>query len=758
MLYKHSTLVKKKQHGQFFTHPTLAHQIVYEVCGLIISECFWKPWHSLEDSTNYSAIADLLDRVLTLRFVDPAMGDGVFLVEVIHFFEEFLSELWEKTCSSSYLDFLCAYFQKKLALDFNLVGEKDNLTLDVWKFHIIRSMIYGVDLDPKIVHQARDKIIRELSTPEITKLARIAVQFNLKNGNSLISPIPMNNKTLNKLFSQYSSEISLLLSQRNQMQKIHWNETFNKSVDRILKENERNKAELANKLFNQIAAIPFFSFLIEGEKKELVSFLWELEFPEAFFSGEYGFNAVIGNPPWDKWKLYDREWLGSTAIGKTDHAEQIMVIRKKDAESHSKYVKLKEYYKKTTEYFNNYFKWQPGEKNSFKLFLERFYDLCVSNGLLGVILPGGLLGEYYSQPLRRVLLTKLQIHLIFEIISNIEMFPDAEPGLSILIIIAQKSTSGEVFPFIKGISSTDALSRIRVKNLSELSENLIYFTPKDILNTSPECIVPAVRNKHELKIIQKMIEFPSLSSELWGCETSRGVDMTNDRDLLVTNVTSYPLIEGRHLVRLGFDTTHPRYWIRSFNEYQKKISFWDQTIIVWKNFSGNHRRRRMRIAILPPRSVISNSVICLYNLPDITNVEFFLAGIMCSIPFEFRIRQLCYGININQYIMDSMPVPLFDPDKELHQKMVAIVKHFIPQGKEWARRKMEASSSLAKARLEKDYQDSIITMDALAALVYGLTKKEFIVTLEAHPLLEQCYHNKALECFNSLSAICDNKS
>ncbi|MHA2243594.1 MAG: Eco57I restriction-modification methylase domain-containing protein [Candidatus Hodarchaeales archaeon] len=748
MLYKHSDIVKKKQHGQFFTHPAIARQIVREVCGFIISECFWKPWYSLEDPVDYSTIETLLDRVLTLRFVDPAMGDGVFLIEVIHFFEEFLCDLWENIYSSSYQDLVCTYFQQKLAFDFSLVGKREKLTLDIWKFHIIRSMIYGVDLDKKIVQQARKKIINEFSTPKITKLAQIIIHFNLKVGNSLISPIQMDSETRDQLFSQYSSEISVLLSKRNKMQKIHWNVSSNEKICEILKENEIQKAELTNQLFKQVISKPIFSFLFAFSERELVSFLWELEFPEVFFSQKSGFNAVIGNPPWDKWKLYDREWLGSTAIGKTDYAQQITTIQRNDVESHSKYLKLKEFYKNTTEYFNKYFQWQPGEKNLFKLFFERFYNLCSFDGFLGIILPGGLLGEYFCQPLRQMLLTKMRIHSIIEFNSNHEMFPNAEPGLSILIILAQKSAAGEIFPFIKGISSIDALSRIDVKNLSETSDNLIYFAQEHILKASPECIIPAVRNQLELKIIQKMTKFPSLSSNIWGCKTSRGVDMTNDRHLLVTNITPHPLIEGRHLVRLGFDDTHPRYWIQPFTEYQRKISFWDQTIIAWKNFSGNHRRRRMRIAILPPKFVISNSVICLYNLPKITSVEFYLAGIMCSIPFEFRIRQLCYGININQYIMDSMPVPLFDPNKELHQKMVSIVKYFIPQGREWAKRKMEASSSISKARLEKDYQNTITKIDALAASIYQLTRIEFVTTLNAHSQLEDSYHTQALNYFD----------
>ncbi len=755
MLYRHSAVVKKKQRGQYFTHPTMARDIVHEICDSIVSECFWKPWNVIEKRSkvsNHSHIAQLIDGVLNLQFVDPAMGNGVFLIEILRYFERFLSELWKRTRTKPYLNLLNEYFHQKLAINFSLVGEGDNLTLDIWKLHIIRSMIYGVDLDPKVVGQARNNIMSEFFTSQVVPLARIFTQLNLKVGNSLFSPLRTDDENREDLYSQFHSDIDVVLFQRKQIQECCWNAFSDLELDYMLKENETQKEQLVNQFFTQAASFPEFSFLLKVENTEVNPFIWELDFPEVFFSDKSGFDAVIGNPPWDKWKLYDREWLGSTAIGKSDYAQQISEIRKNDAESHSDYLKLKEFYKISTEYFNKFFKWQPGEKNLFKLFLERFYNLCSSsNGFLGIILPGGLLGEYYSQPLREMLLQQMQIHYIIEIISNQDMFPDAEPGLSILIILAQKNNTGKVFPFIKGITSLEAFTKIFKEDFKIRSENLIYFAQEDILNFSPRCIIPAVRNQLELRIIDKMTKFPSLSSAIWGCTTSRGVDMTNDRDLLVKYETQFPLIEGRHLVRLGFDDTSPRYWIRSFEEYKRKIPFWNQTIIVWKNFSGNHRRRRMRIAILPPGAVISNSVICLYNFPSIPEVHYYLAGIMCSIPFEFRIRQLCYGININQYVIDSINVPFFDPSQDHHRELAIIVEQFLPRGKEWAKRKMGASSSISKARLEADYQNTITRIDALAALVYNLTRSEFETTLNAHSQLEDSYRIQALKHFDTES-------
>ncbi|MFX0184740.1 MAG: Eco57I restriction-modification methylase domain-containing protein [Candidatus Hodarchaeota archaeon] len=751
MYYKSSAIVKRKRQGQFFTHPKIVKHIVQEICHLIISKRLWNKWEDLEINHDPILLQLLLDEILALRFVDPAMGDGIFLLEVMHYFERFLLELWEKTNSSVLFDPISKYFKHKLALDFSLVGQKDPQTFDIWKFHIIRTMIYGVEFDVKIVEQAHNRFITEFSTPRIVKLVKMYLPLNLRQGNSLISPVEMNVKAKNQILSQFSSIINNLLTSRKKLQETSWDNISEENLAHILAENELFKIQITVDLFKGFSSSSEFKTLFDREKTEKISFIWELEFPEVFFSENYGFNAVLGNPPWEKWKLYDREWLGFTSLSRSDYAQQIRKIRQNDSQADTDYLKLKCFYQETSKYFNHYYQWQPGEKNLYKLFLERFYTLCCSKGHLGIILPGGLLGEYFSQPLRSMLLKKTRIHLITEIISNYEMFPDVEPGLSILILLIQKIDPLDNFPFIKGINSTRTLLMITLEDLSVTPDNIIYFSCNDIIQDSPKLIIPAIRNQAELSISKKMVNFPSLSSSKWGCKTSRGIDMTNDRHLLVKHKTPFPLVEGRHLVRLGYDSTYPRYWIQSIEKYKKRVPFWNQKIIVWKNFSGNHRRRRMRVAILPPKTVISNSVICLYELPDISDVEFYLAGIMCSIPFEFRIRQLCYGLNINQYVIDGITVPLFDPKQYYHQKIANLVKEFIPRGREWAKRKLEASSSLSKAQLEKDYQDIINNIDALAALIYKLNKQEFKTTLNAHPLLEESYHKKALNHFDLLS-------
>src|SRR5207249_2925426 len=43
-------------------------------------------------------------------------------------------------------------------------------------------------------------------------------------------------------------------------------------------------------------------------------FHWELEFPEVFLVENPGFDATLGNPPWDKMKPERKEFYGRTDI------------------------------------------------------------------------------------------------------------------------------------------------------------------------------------------------------------------------------------------------------------------------------------------------------------------------------------------------------------------------------------------------------------------------------------------------------------
>jgi len=54
--------------------------------------------------------------------------------------------------------------------------------------------------------------------------------------------------------------------------------------------------------------------------EEVRPFHWELEFPEVFDARKGGFDCMLGNPPWEKVKLSDKEFFATRAPEVADAA------------------------------------------------------------------------------------------------------------------------------------------------------------------------------------------------------------------------------------------------------------------------------------------------------------------------------------------------------------------------------------------------------------------------------------------------------
>ena len=135
-------------------------------------------------------------------------------------------------------------------------------------------------------------------------------------------------------------------------------------------------------------------------------FHWELEFPEAFFNADgsrldnAGFDAVIGNPPWDMIRA-DTGTADSRVRSRTDIAPVLRFAR--DA--------------------GVYTAQSSGHANRYQLFAERALALARHGGRLGLVLPSGLATDQGSAALRRRLLSDCDIDALVGIDNQRGVFP-----------------------------------------------------------------------------------------------------------------------------------------------------------------------------------------------------------------------------------------------------------------------------------------------------------------------------------------------
>lgn len=248
-----------------------------------------------------------LEKILSLKILDPAMGSGHFLIGVINHLAKRLCEI-----------------------EFGEVREKELLES---KREVVRRCIYGVDINPLAVDLAKLSLWLETlsSDKPLTFLSA-----HLKNGNSLmgesISTIYDTKRTLfethtisylkktvkeflgfETLEDDTPSTVKAKLEKYEKMQKKGTSyHQLRGILDHKISELSGLKILPWRSLRQKIGeeSLDFYSSdsgeSVHQLRQQCLFFHWELEFPEIFFDqngekrSDAGFDVVVGNPPYIK--------------------------------------------------------------------------------------------------------------------------------------------------------------------------------------------------------------------------------------------------------------------------------------------------------------------------------------------------------------------------------------------------------------------------------------------------------------------------
>jgi hypothetical protein len=306
---------ERKATGSYYTPDYVVKYIVTNTVGPLLDEA-------------KSSDGNMIEAILSLKVLDPAMGSGHFLVEAT--------------------DYLARALVEALGADPREVEEEE---IRWARREVVERCIYGVDLNPLAVDLA--KLSLWLSTVSLDKPLNF-LDHHLRCGNSLIGAqlkemgaLPgkaLKMKSIGKKapevrpstiwedwFTQnvataVDNYFCIAATSSDKIQDIRNKERLYATARDILKryyqvahiwtstyfENEVVPQDYDNLLTSIRATLPawaefekkpWFAEGVEiGEERRFLH--WELEFPEVFFdrNGQRlpnpGFNATVGNPPW----------------------------------------------------------------------------------------------------------------------------------------------------------------------------------------------------------------------------------------------------------------------------------------------------------------------------------------------------------------------------------------------------------------------------------------------------------------------------
>lgn len=496
-IYLHTDKHERKATGSYYTPDYIVEYIVQNTLGPVIEE--------RRESVG-SNDARLVDEILKLKVLDPAMGSGHFLVGAIDFLARKLLETLEGT---------------EIELNGNGVDEEDMR----WaRREIVERCIFGVDLNPLAVELA--KLSLWLTTVSKDKPLSF-LDHHLRCGNSLIGArtkdlgsLPQLKKTRKKeraqttifdttlkknlvklldVFKKIEQDPSESLEAVEEKKRKYYEE-FRPMAEQFMDVahvwtsvyfgNEVNLNDFT-KLQNALTDPERWQELQDeswfSKAKELAVekrfFHWELEFPEVWFEGgkrksNSGFDVVIGNPP----------YINANELNKV----------------------LSEYEK---PFWRTRFSSASGAYDIYLLFLEGGTHLVRKRGYTSFITPNKFLAAPYGEAFRTYAAQTVRLLRLLDL-SHTRVFED--PSVYPIVTIFKKESTVDDYRIRaeKPLENTHLSSLKTVwrnaSDLTKLPENIWGFLISDLL--------PLI------------IKAEQCSTQLEECSTVRATSTTSEAD------------------------------------------------------------------------------------------------------------------------------------------------------------------------------------------------------------------------------------
>ena len=294
-------------------------------------------------------------------------------------------------------------------------------------------------------------------------------------------------------------------------------------------------------------------------------FHYEVAFPEAFAGSSKGFDVIVGNPPWDRTKFADTDFVPQyhSNYRSLKNSEKAAVQKRLLESAHiaaayaaalSTAEAANEYYKDKAVFpLNKGF----GDGNLFRLFVERNLGLLCPGGNLSYALPSALMFEEGSMGLRRHIFSTCRLAFFHSFENNKGIFPDVHRNYKFASLQVVETPPGNDDPVID--------SAFYVLDPADLQQPNVRvpYPLSTVKALSPEqWALMELREAADLPILQKCYAaFPALSAK-W-LDFRRELHMTDDKDLFIEQPAPglLPLYEGKMIWQYSHIFEKAQYWL-----------------------------------------------------------------------------------------------------------------------------------------------------------------------------------------------------
>lgn len=439
---------------------------------------------------------------------------------------------------------------------------------------------------------------------------------------------------------------------------------------------------------------------------------WRETFRAVYERPEGGFDCVIGNPPWERMKLQEREFFDlvepdiAAAVDAATRRRMIAELEQKNPELNQRYLAAKATAEKTLAYVRSCDGFPltgKGDINTYAVFAELACCLVAAEGVVGLLVPSGIATDHTTKEFFGRLVDDHALFGLYDFENRHKVFPDVDGRFKFSVLLfggAQRKAKEADFVFFAH-EMDDLKPRSRHIKLS--AADLKLLNP----NTRTCPIFRSRRDAEITKAVYRRV--PVLvdhgrksGGNPWGVKQLRMLDQTNDAELFRTaeqlaaekavRAGAYwkkgkkrflPLYEAKMVQvfdhRAASVVVKAENWMRQGQtaetslvdhqnpEHWAEPRWWvDEASIAsaignprpyflgFKDITSATNQRTMIAAAIPWSAVTNHFVLALTEQKALS--ECCLLANLNSYALDYVARQKTGGVTLNFFIVEQLPV------------------------------------------------------------------------------------------------------
>ena len=463
-------------------------------------------------------------------------------------------------------------------------------------------------------------------------------------------------------------------------------------------------------------------------------FNWQVAFPSIWTDWEEtdlvgGFDAIVGNPPWDRTKLEQVEWFAERKpeiAYKTKASDRQKTIKKLVESKDSLAIEYQKASDQSIRYRNRarecgeFPLLSGGDLNLYSLFVERSMKLAKPDGRVGLLVPSGIAHDKTASTFFKSVSLKGQVRSFYDFENGRRgkgkepFFPDVHNSFKFCAIT-----------FSKKSSDRPTLCAFFLHDVSELQkkDSKLELSVADFERFNPNTgTMPIFRSARDATLAKKIydksaplvVHVENKEIKAWPVRFSTMFHMTNDAEFFRTQEELRKKEKAYHIGENVFDSATgrwlPLYLGRMFNQFDHRAAsvfineenlknprlselitseqkkdpsfvpkhqYWVTENRIVSGYLGewflafraitNVTNSRTMIASAIPRSAVGNTAQLLLWEGEQTQIadNAMLLGNLNSIIFDFAVRQKVQATALNWYIVEQLPVI----EREVYKKV-----------------------------------------------------------------------------------------